>query len=296
MNLYPMKTEPIPGETTWGGNRMFQKFGWGDGKNKIGECMLLSGNSHLADGSLKGLTVNQVAARYPTEFSGRDLKMFPHALKLVDTQYAVPPKIHSDRHGIGGAWNHYEIILVLDAQPGAGLYAGLRDQLTAEQFKEKAEQKQIKSAMHFLRAHTGDVFLIPAGLLHALGGGILALVLSMGVDEQYKTSDTEHTAVFEDLRPNVRCLKCSGSRQEEPWGETTDIRMEGYIHMRKIHLKGKADFEIGEEAAALFISSGSGQITSGDESAVYQAGDTFVFAAENTSFTVEGEAEGIIFG
>jgi len=295
MNLYPMKTEPIFEETVWGGNTFYQAYGWGNGKEKIGKCMLLSGNNRLAEGSLKGLTVNQVAARYPNEFSGKDLKMFPHALKLEDTQYCVTPKIHSDRHGMGGAWNHYEMIIVLNAQPGAGLYAGLRDQLTSEKFKTMLEQKNIRDSMNFLRVHTGDVFLIPAGLFHALGGGILALVLSMGVDEQYKTGESDHTADFDDLRMNVRCLKCSGTKTREEWGEMTDIHMEGYTRIRRIRLNRKAVFDTGEEVSAIFISSGEGYISAGEERVPFKAGDTFVFAAENKSFTLEGDAEGIIF-
>jgi mannose-6-phosphate isomerase len=77
-----------------------------------------------------------------------------------------------------------EMWVILDAEPGAGIFIGLTDDVTEEMMRAAlTEGKDISPYLNFVEVHPGDIFFLPAGTPHAIGGGLLLL-------EQQETSET----------------------------------------------------------------------------------------------------------
>lgn len=67
-----------------------------------------------------------------------------------------------------------EAWLILDAEPGAGIYLGLKKEVTREKFELFTRQgKDLSSLLNFVEVKKGDLFFIPPGTLHAIGAGLL---------------------------------------------------------------------------------------------------------------------------
>jgi len=81
-----------------------------------------------------------------------------------------------------------EAWVILDAEEGAGIYLGLRQGITKEQFEIKMrEGKDLTPLLNFIEVTAGDVYFIPAGTLHAIGAGLTLL-------EPQETSETTFRA------------------------------------------------------------------------------------------------------
>lgn len=92
-----------------------------------------------------------------------------------DARYAQKnPKWHSKT----------EMWVILDAEPGAGIFIGLTSDVDEEKMKTAlTEGKDISHYLNFVEVHPGDIYFLPAGTPHAIGGGVLLL-------EQQETSET----------------------------------------------------------------------------------------------------------
>lgn len=62
---------------------------------------------------------------------------------------------------------------ILEAEPGCGLYFGLKGKISQNDLRQAIEQrKDVSQYLNFVEAHTGDFFVIDAGTIHAIGGGV----------------------------------------------------------------------------------------------------------------------------
>ncbi len=81
-----------------------------------------------------------------------------------------------------------EAWFVLDAEPGAGIYLGLREGVTAAEFEQAMKDNADLSVfLRFIEVSPGEIYFIPAGTLHAIGAGLLLL-------EPQETSETTFRA------------------------------------------------------------------------------------------------------
>ena len=119
--LYPLRFEPIYQYRLWGGRHLADLLTAplpGDGP--IGEAWVLSDRedhpSRVADGPLKGQTIDQVLEQFPEQvmgkFAGR-FRRFPLLLKFLDVREMLSVQVHptdtcdrQDRSMGGvGSWN-----------------------------------------------------------------------------------------------------------------------------------------------------------------------------------------------
>lgn len=78
---------------------------------------------------------------------------------------------------------------VLDAEPGAYLYAGFCKYITPEEYKEHVSNGTICDVLAKHEVHKGDVFYLPAGRVHAICLGILLAEVQQSSDVSYRIFD-----------------------------------------------------------------------------------------------------------
>lgn len=289
MKLYPMKIVPVTEKSSWGGRRIYDLFGIGSPEECQGKAELITSHAKIANGEFAGLTVNQLAARFGEELLGRNRKTFPYTLKLVDTHSRRTPR---QRHSLRmeGMFEHYDVMLMLHAEPYSGIYAGIREKLNREEFIRRAGERNLYQTMHFYPARAGELFLLPGGLLHAQGGGVLSLVLSVGVDEKQTEEAKKPEEIWELLDSSIRGIKYAGKILLEGDAEVRKTEFGTGLVWKMVYLKGQRRVETGgEKISALFVMDGQGEIALGGERLPIRRGDAILVPAQAEEIALSGD-------
>lgn len=175
MPLAPFLLSPVLNERVWGGD------GLGPG---IGEAWDLSvhhhGESTVCTGPHSGRTLAAVVADDPGAFGGGvDL-----LAKRLDCAQNLSVQVHpSTGDPKTEAW------VVLDAQPGAGVYLGFRREVESDEVARRAVDGTVAELLDFVELSVGDAVFVPAGTVHAIGGGLLLFELQQSSDTTYRLYD-----------------------------------------------------------------------------------------------------------
>ena len=105
-------------------------------------------------------------------------------VKLLDAGERLPVHYHPGRpfakEHLGLGFGKTEAWIILEAEADAAVHVGLREPLdpeTARGWVDAQDAETMLAALHRLPVAPGDAVLVPAGTLHAIGGGILLLEL-----------------------------------------------------------------------------------------------------------------------
>lgn len=151
---------------------------------------------------------DELLKKYPEECLGK-AGAFRILVKYLDSAIRLPAQAHPDkafsRKYFNSEYGKTESWLVLATRPGARIYFGFKDGVNEEIFKKAIEDSETdKDAMERLMEYTepqvGDVYLVPAKTVHAIGAGCLILEVQEPTDftiqperwcGEYKLSDKE---------------------------------------------------------------------------------------------------------
>ena len=149
------------------------------------ENWVLSGvpgsESVVAEGPMKGKTLSEVCP-------GK----FPLLIKFIDAHQDLSIQVHPDdalaakRHGCSGKT---EMWYVIGASEDAHLLSGLKEEITPEDYVRLVEQDKIVSVLSDYKVSPGDVFFLPAGRIHAIGGGCYLAEIQQTSDITYRIYD-----------------------------------------------------------------------------------------------------------
>lgn len=199
--LYPLQFRHNLLQTVWGGNRLKPLKGLPKDDEKIGESWEVSAvngmESVIANGPLQGQSLNSVVEQYGEDFLGRKSaeifgQKFPLLIKFIDAADDLSIQVHPDdelarlRHG---ALGKTEMWFVMDAVPGAHLYSGFSSPISVYEYGKRVEDGSICDVLERHEAHKGDVYFIPAGRVHAIGGGLLVAEIQESSDITYRIFD-----------------------------------------------------------------------------------------------------------
>jgi len=199
--LYPLRFEPIYQYRPWGGRRLAGLFTAplpGDGP--IGEAWVLSDRddhaSRVADGPLKGRTLGQVLQQSPERLLGklgRHCRRFPLLLKFLDAHGMVSVQVHpSDGHGDllpAGESGKTEAWVVVEAEPESRIYAGLNPGTTPSELRRALANGTVADDLASFTPTVGNGVFVPAGTVHALGGGVVVFEVQQNSDVTFRLFD-----------------------------------------------------------------------------------------------------------
>ena len=193
-------TEPFLKETVWGSDRL--QSGWGKDMgpdSKLGEAWEVScldgGESGVLGG---GPNLRQLYERDPAWFRGDEAPSgpFPFLVKLIATSDALSLQVHPDdgdaRRLEGAPRGKHEAWLILEAEPGAVLYAGLAEGVGKAELGDALRAQDSDAVRGLLRevaVEPGQVFDIAPGTVHAIGPGLVLLEIQQPSDITYRVFD-----------------------------------------------------------------------------------------------------------
>lgn len=113
-------------------------------------------------------------------------------LKILFTSEPLSIQVHPDNafaQSKGEANGKTEAWYVLAAEPGAMVALGLKASVSDLQLRAAIEDGSIADLVHWQPAVAGDVILVPAGTIHALGAGLVVAEIQQQSDTTYRLFD-----------------------------------------------------------------------------------------------------------
>lgn len=129
---------------------------------------------------------------------------FPILIKLIDARQALSVQVHpGDAYALQNehAQGKTEMWYVLDHEPGAFLYYGLKHKVTENEFRKRIRNGSILEICRKVPVKKGDVFFIPPGMLHAIGAGIRVAEVQQSSNITYRVYDYDREDQYHQRRP-----------------------------------------------------------------------------------------------
>ena len=186
--------EPHYQPALWGGSKLSTTFKRSMPKGPIGESW-----------ELVELPQHHVAAISP-EHRGQKLGdlwrsgalggaasgPFPFLLKWIDAAASLSVQVHPDEAAcarMGRGQPKTEAWYVAEQDPGAKLLIGHKEGLDAATLKRAAQDNTLADWLYADAPSPGDMFLLKAGQIHAIGAGFLLLEVQQPSDTTYRIYD-----------------------------------------------------------------------------------------------------------
>ena len=200
--LYPLFFYPIHKDRIWGGRKLADTYNRQLDSDHIGESWEISchenGMGRIQNGALKGTSLQEAIENHGVELLGsaiyqEEYRKFPLLIKLLDAADVLsvqvhPNDIYADTHE-NGELGKTEMWYVIDAKPGAKLVYGMKEGCDKDGFRKSLEEGRLEDCLKELEVSSGDVLYIPAGLVHAIGEGILICEIQQNSDTTYRVYD-----------------------------------------------------------------------------------------------------------
>jgi len=122
----------------------------------------------------------------------RSFPFFPMLIKLIDAKQALSIQVHpEDSYALSkeGQYGKTEMWIVLDREEGAFLYFGFQGECSEEEVQRAIQEESFPSLLQKVPVEVGDVFFIPAGTVHAIGGGIVLAEVQQNSNLTYRVYD-----------------------------------------------------------------------------------------------------------
>jgi mannose-6-phosphate isomerase len=113
-------------------------------------------------------------------------------VKLLDARQHLSVQVHPPAAVLGAhptARLKTESWVVMEAEPGAELFLGLVDHVTRDQVRDALGTPDLVRLLRRIPATPGDVFHVPAGLVHALGAGVVVAEVQTPSDTTWRLYD-----------------------------------------------------------------------------------------------------------
>lgn len=228
MKPYPLLLSPILKEKVWGGRRL-ARYGkcLPDGQN-IGESWELAdlaatsvdggggdaARSLIASGEMRGLSIADAMTALGHNLMGSLRSSagggFPLLVKFLDARENLSVQVHpSPAYAAAhpGAHLKTESWYVVEAEPGAVIYKGLRQGVTRDAFAAKLRAgASIVEDMIAVPVSAGDFHHMPSGTCHALGAGVLVAEVQTPSDTTYRVYDWGRTGRAMHVEQALACI------------------------------------------------------------------------------------------
>ncbi len=259
-------------------------------------------NGEHAGKNLHDLLVSQGPAllgRHQLDEQGR----FPLMIRLLDVRENLVPALHP---GPGGSPDgvKYETGYVLECEPGAKFYSGLREDVSVEDMIRMALEGQSFSTMDAWDVTPGESYYVPAGKLHAWGVGSLLYEVHttsnaifaldwMDWDKDEARRQSDRDGVVQWIDTSLRGSgKSEPARLPSPSGVTRELcdRNDHYA-LERLTVQQELDLGHDEDRFHLYtLIRGRGRVN-GD---VIDSFDTFLVPAETAGGQFVSDTECIL--
>jgi mannose-6-phosphate isomerase len=190
--------EPVYRDYVWGGRRLRPEA------ERTAEAWVVYEGDRILSGPLAGLTLAQAAEQRGAALLGtrpyaRTGARFPLLIKLLDCADWLSLQVHpTDEMALrlegAGHFGKTEAWHFIEAAPDAQILCGLRAGTSREAMESAIRGGGLLEKMERLNVGSGESIFIPAGMIHALGPGLLLYEVQQTSDWTYRVYDWDRPA------------------------------------------------------------------------------------------------------
>ena len=164
----------------------------------FGESWELSAHPHhvsrVAEGPFASAALTQIWTDHAEELTGsRSPGEFPLLIKSLDCRVPLSVQVHPDdarAHDLlGEPRGKTEAWVILAAGPDARIWAGLKPGITRADLERHLDAGTVADCLHSFVPRPGDCVYLPAGTVHAVGGGVLIAEVQQSSDATFRLFD-----------------------------------------------------------------------------------------------------------
>ncbi len=306
-----IRLKPFIANYIWGGHRLCPVYGL-DGDTVAAEAWVFSahadGSSEVASGPSAGASFRDyLAERGEDVFGGARVEPgfgAPILCKFIDAARSLSIQVHPDDAFAREHENSpgkSELWYILDAEPGAFIYYGLKRSVTREELALAMANGSITELLNKAYVRRGDAFFIPAGTIHAIGAGIFVCEIQqssnityrmydfgrLGADGKPRALHIEKSAACARLTPSkafpeTEPVPCAGAKA---WllAECEYFRAVRYV----LGAGDKTALDASGSFLSVVVTGGSGRLVAPDAEFDFRFGDSFFVPAGSGSAFVE---------
>ncbi|HTN75821.1 MAG TPA: type I phosphomannose isomerase catalytic subunit [Pirellulaceae bacterium] len=197
---HPLRFQPLLRRYLWGGRRLetLLKKPLGEGADYAESWEVVDhGNdqSVVAFGPFAKQTLRQLVQEQSGALLGRHAPQatFPLLFKFLDANQPLSVQVHpNDEYGAlmtQPDLGKTEAWVVVHAEPGARLYAGLKRGFDRAALAREVARGTTELCLHQFEPQVGDCVFIPAGVAHALGAGLVIAEIQQASDTTFRLYD-----------------------------------------------------------------------------------------------------------
>lgn len=197
---YPLRLQPLFRRYLWGGRRLETMLGksLGEGDDYAESWEVVDhgeDQSIVTAGPAMGRTLHQLVEEQGAQLFGRHhpRRQFPLLFKFLDCNRTLSVQVHPNDEqaarldppdlGKTEAW------VVLAADPGSKIYAGLKQGVTRDELSAALESGTCEACLYQFEPEVGDCVFIQAGTVHALGAGLVIAEIQQASDTTFRLFD-----------------------------------------------------------------------------------------------------------
>jgi len=220
------------------------------------------------------------------EIYGRE---FPLLIKFIDAKRDLSIQVHPDdetaqkRHGCKGKT---EMWYMIDAAPGAHLFAGLSKEITPDDYVRLVDEGRITEVLADHKVAPGDVFYLPAGRIHAICGGCYLAEIQETSDITYRLFDYNrpgldgkprqlHTQEAKDVI-NYKVYPDYKTHYERRENAGVEVVRCPYFTTNVYELTESLEIDADKDFLVVMCLEGNGHVTDGVQSVPLNAGEALL--------------------
>ena len=276
------------------------------------------GVSKLADSNMY---FDELIEKYPFEMLGSSEKM-RILVKILDSAVRLPAQAHPDKafskKYFNSEYGKTESWIILDTRENAKIYFGVKDGVTREAFEKAIDESEydkdaMERLMEYSVPHKGDVYLVPAKTVHAIGAGCLILEVQEPTDftiqpehwcDKYKLNEQE-MYIGLSKEDALGCFEFGKAPQAKIISETVldtgKVKIEKLIKnidtdcfvINRITIRGgEYKLNVNDSYGVYIVTNGTGELNGENYSQKLEKGDYFFMpACLMDKFSVKGKLE-----
>lgn len=192
----PFLLKPVGKDYLWGGTRLNDDFNLDLPCSPLAEAWVCSTHPDGLSAAFD-TTLAQMISTHPdwlgTHAQGLVENGLPILIKLIDAKLDLSVQVHPDdayaRDNENESLGKTEMWYVLDAMPGAKLIYGFNRDVNANEIRAAIDAGTVETLLNHVDVHTGDLFFIEPGTVHAIGAGCLIAEIQESSNVTYRIYD-----------------------------------------------------------------------------------------------------------
>lgn len=308
--MEPIFLKPAFQEKIWGGNKLKTEFQLDTPSEQTGEAWVVSahpnGLSYVqTPEKYQGLSLKDLYELHPALFGPNHPTPFPLLVKILDAKDDLSIQVHpNDEYAKANEGPNElgktECWYIISADEGAKLVYGHHAQ-SVEEFEKYIEAGQFDEVFREVPVQAGDFFDVPAGTIHAIGGGITILETQQSSDTTYRVYDFDRV----DDDGNLRELHLEQSKdvtlfphQDSPFtqqglqtetNQLVKLMSNAYFDVYKAEVAGELEVSLEANYYLATVIQGEGRLIVDGQSYDLKPADSWILPYGTEKVVLTGE-------